>query len=123
MVIIRFVAWGIASESENIAHTSGGIALEDGCDFFTGMTHARQMWHRVKRCGGLETQNQIVREFTGRTTRAVGHADEVRMDFLQLADCFVERMLCLGGLRREKLERYGRFSRFENVEDVHRPEF
>jgi hypothetical protein len=28
-------------------------------------------------------------------------------------------LLSLGGLRWEKLERYGRFSGFKNVEDVH----
>jgi hypothetical protein len=32
-------------------------------------------------------------------------------------------MLRLGSFRREKLERDGRFSRFENIEDVHIPEF
>ena len=123
MVVVGFVAGGITSESENITHTGSGIAFEDSCDFFASMTHTCQMRHRVQRCGGLQAQNQIVREFTGRTARAIGHADKVRVDFLQLADCLVESMLCLGGLRWEKLERYSRFSGFENVEDVHERSF
>ena len=40
MIIVWLVARWITSESENIADSGGGIALEDGCDLFTRMTHA-----------------------------------------------------------------------------------
>ena len=57
MVVVGFVAGGITSESENITHTGSGIAFEDGCDLFAGMTHTCQMRHGVQRRGGLQAQN------------------------------------------------------------------
>ena len=62
---------------------------------------------------------EFVGEFASGATRAVGHADKVRVDFFQVPNRGVELFLRLRRLRWEELEGYGRLAGLENVADVH----
>ena len=123
VVVIGLVAGRVTSESENVAHASGGVAFENRRDLRLGVADTGEVRNRVKRRGGFESDDEFVGEFARRAARAVGDADKIRLDFFEIPNRGVELFLGLGRLWWKKLEGYGWLAGLENVADVHEEEF
>ena len=76
--ILRFVvgtaARRIAAECENVSDGVAGITGNDRGDFIFLVTHTSKMRNRIELGRCLNALDQVIREFAGRTTRAISQA-------------------------------------------------
>ena len=118
-VVRGTIARRIAAEGQDVAHPGRRVPLEDLAYLRLGVAHAREVRHGLDRCRAPNPDHQLVRQIPRRTSRAVRHRNERRLQRLELADGLEERLRAELGLRREEFEGAGGSLFREDGFDVH----
>ena len=118
-VVIRLVTGRIAGERQCVAHSGRGISRQNLVDLLFGVAHTGQVRHRLERGRLPDAQDKAMRQFPRRSTRAVSHRDEGRLQLLQLRDRLEKRIGLLRALRREELEGKSGLVLGEDVANMH----
>jgi hypothetical protein len=95
----------IAAQRHDVAHARLAIGVDDGIDLGLGRGDAGEMRSRHQRGFADEPPHRRMRALARRTTRAIGHRDEIGTERCKPADRLPETLFHLIGLRREELER------------------
>ena len=109
----------VASQGKNVAHARRGVAFKNLGDFVLLMADTGEMRDRTQGSRLSDAHDEVVGELSRRTAGAIGHADEMRLIGLQLADGLVKTFHRLGAFRRKEFKRERGASGFENVFSVH----
>ena len=103
-IIASKVLGRISAEGEDVAHPGLGVTLQDGGDVGLAVAHTGEVRNGIERGGSLDSNDEVMRELTRGTARAVGDADKRRFESLEFADGLIQRFKRLGALRREELK-------------------
>lgn len=103
-VVCGFV-WWVATEREDVGHTSLGVGGEQIAEFVLGLLDAGHVGDGVEPGLVLGAQDEVTGEFSGGAAGAVGDGDVGRTELFEPDHAFVERLGGFFGARREELER------------------